>query len=198
MSKNKLLQGSRDSLAAQISKDPLNPFPWYRIMRERQPVYYAPEFNSWFITRYGDVQRVIANADLFSSQQAIRGGPPIDEGKTARPLLWTDPPRHRQLRSLVSQAFTPRTIADLAPRITEIVHTHLDAVAQEGALDIIKDLANPLPIIVIAELLGVPVADQQRLKLWSDIMVSPLQPVASLFVYGVKRLPMTWDISHTS
>src|ERR1700693_5586743 len=153
--KNKLLQGSRDSLTAQILKNPLNPFPWYRIIRERQPVYYAPEFNSWFITRYSDVQYVIDDAGLFSSQQAIKGSPPTDEGKTAPPPLGTDPPRHRQLRSLVSQAFTPRTIADLAPRITEIVHTHLDAVARKGTLDVIKDLANPLPIIVIAELLGV-------------------------------------------
>jgi cytochrome P450 len=75
------------------------------------------------------------------------------------------------LRSLVSQAFNPRTIAALAPRITQIVHTHLDAVAPTGHIDIVRDLANPLPIIVIAELLGIPTADQAKFKHWSDLIV---------------------------
>ena len=171
--KKTLLSGSNRSLTAQILRDPLNPFPWYRLMRERQPVYYAPEFKSWFIARYSDVQRVIDDATLFSSQQAIRARPPATGERIALTLLWADPPRHRQLRSLIGQAFTPRTIAGLEPRIAQIVHAHLDAVEHEGMMDCIKDLANPLPIIVIAELLGVPIEDRQRFKHWSDIIVSP-------------------------
>ncbi|GCE09018.1 cytochrome P450 [Dictyobacter aurantiacus] len=164
---------SEPSLTAHILNDPLNPFPWYRVMRERYPVYYSREFHSWFITRYSDVQRVISDPLLFSSEQSIRARPTNKIQPTTRPLLWTDPPRHRQLRSLINQAFTPRTIANLAPRITEIVHAHLDQVAARGQMDVVSDLANPLPIIVIAELLGIPIQDQQRFKHWSDIIVSP-------------------------
>ncbi|GHO82106.1 cytochrome P450 [Dictyobacter formicarum] len=166
-------QSSEPSLTAHILKDPLNPFPWYRMMREQYPVYYSREFHSWFITRYSDVQRVINDPLLFSSEQSIRSRPAGRVQQTTRTLLWTDPPRHRQLRSLINQAFTPRTIANLAPRVAEIVHSHLDQVASLGQMDVVKDLANPLPIIVIAELLGIPIQDQQQFKHWSDIIVSP-------------------------
>ena len=164
------------SLTASILADPLNPFPWYRILRERHPVYYSPEFHSWFVARYEDVQRIINDPGQFSSEQSVRRRPlgtPEEERGIARTLLWADPPHHRQLRSLISQAFTPRTVADLEPRITEVVHAHLDNVAAQGTMDVIKDLANPLPIIVIAELLGIPISDQQQFKYWSDIIVSP-------------------------
>jgi cytochrome P450 len=161
------------SLTAHILQDPLNPFPWYRLMRERYPAYYSPEFRSWFVTRYSDVQRVIDDPELFSSQQAIRSRATTSEQQSAPTLLWIDPPRHRQLRTLISQAFTPRTIAGLAPRVNEIVHRHLDSVAQQGKMDAIHDLAYPLPIIVIAELLGIPAKDQAQFKHWSDIIVSP-------------------------
>jgi cytochrome P450 len=171
-----MAQKSHPSLTAHLLKDPLQPFPWYRIMREQYPVYYSPEFNSWFISHYDDVQRVINDPELFSSQQTFRRRrPSSDEGKTVRTLLWADPPHHRQLRSLVSQAFTPRTIAGLSTRITQITHAHLDAVAARGTMDIINDLANPLPIIVIAELLGIPTRDQQQFKRWSDSIVSSVR-----------------------
>jgi len=165
---------TQPSLTAHLLEDPLHPFPSYRIMREQYPVYYSPEFKSWFISRYDDVQRVIDDPELFSSQQTFRRRRSQSEaGKPVRTLLWADPPHHRQLRSLVSQAFTPRTISALSTRITQIAHAHLDAVAARCTMDIINDLANPLPIIVIAELLGIPAQDQQQFKHWSDVIVSP-------------------------
>jgi len=167
-------QPERVSLAGHILRDPLNPFPWYKQMRETCPVFYAPEFRSWFVTRYTDVQSVIDDPVLFSSEQTIRGRRP-DEKKSVPTLLWTDPPRHSQLRSLVSQAFNPRAIAALAPRIAQIVHAQLDAVAGQGHLDVVQDLANPLPIIVIAELLGIPTADRAQFKCWSDIIVGTVR-----------------------
>ncbi len=162
------------SLAAHILREPLNPFPWYKLMRETCPVYYAPEFSSWFVTRYQDVLRVIDDPVLFSSEQTIRSRVRSNgNGRSAPTLLWTDPPRHGQLRALVGQAFNPRTIVALTPRISQIVNAHLDAVAAQGCMDVVCDLANPLPIIVIAELLGIPTTDQGQFKLWSDIIVSP-------------------------
>jgi cytochrome P450 len=171
-----MAQKSHSSITSHLLNDPLRPFPWYRILREKHPVYYAPEFKSWFISRYTDVQYVIDDPGLFSSQQTFRRRRSSSEqGRAAKTLLWADPPHHRQLRSLVSQAFTPRTIAGLSTRITQIAHAHLDAVALQGRMDIINDLANPLPIIVIAELLGIPTRDQQQFKGWSDSIVSPLR-----------------------
>jgi len=163
------------SITAHILQDLLNPFPWYQMLRAQHPVYFSREFNSWFITRYQDAQRIINDTAHFSSQQSIRSRVNASSGKTAPTLLWMDPPRHRQLRSLIGLAFTPRTILALAPRITEIMQMQLDAVISHGTMDVIQDIANPLPIIVIAELVGVPVADQQQFKFWSDIIVSPVR-----------------------
>lgn len=171
-----MIQKTSPSLTAQLLQDPLHPFPCYHLLRTERPAYYAPEFKSWFISRYDDVQCIINDPDLFSSQQTFRRRRPLsDTGNTARTLLWADPPHHKQLRSLVSQAFTPRTISGLATRITQITHTHLDLVARKGLMDVIHDLANPLPIIVIAELLGIPARDQQQFKSWSDSIVSPVR-----------------------
>lgn len=141
----------------------LNPFPWYRTMRESSPVYVDPARYTVNVFRYRDVQHVLTDHEVFSSQM-IRG----DYHPLSVSMINTDPPRHRQLRSLVTQAFTPRTIARLAPRITTIVHELLDQVATKGKMDVIDDLAYPLPVIVIAELLGVPVRDRERFKRWSD------------------------------
>jgi cytochrome P450 len=192
--KKQPIRKTPSSLTAHILEDPLNPFPWYQVLRERHPVYYSPEFHSWFIARYQDVQRIINDPVRFSSEQSVRKRPlgtPEEEKSIARALLWADPPHHRQLRSLISQAFTPRTVADLEPRVTEIVHAHLDNVALQGTMDVIKDLANPLPIIVIAELLGVPSSDQQQFKYWSDIIVSPARQEKKLAVQEMNAYFLT-------
>jgi cytochrome P450 len=83
-----------------------------------------------------------------------------------------DPPRHRQLRNIVTQAFTPRTVAQLVPRITEIVNDLLGQAIPRGKMDVIDDLAYPLPITVIAELLGVPAEDRALFRRWSNAIVS--------------------------
>lgn len=149
----------------------LNPFPRYEKMRRSQPVYYDPERQNWNVFRYSDVQRVLSDYSAFSSQ--FMGNAAQDPGEPfTASMIATDPPRHRQLRSLVSQAFTPRAVEGLAPRITEIVNDHLDRVMDTGQMDIIHDLGYPLPVIVIAELLGIPPEDRDRFKGWSDEVVS--------------------------
>jgi cytochrome P450 len=86
-------------------------------------------------------------------------------------MIATDPPRHRKLRSLVTQAFTPKAVENLALRIEEIVQETLDPVTATGKIDVISDLATPLPVTVIAEMLGIPAADRTRFKQWSDYVV---------------------------
>lgn len=152
------------------TSDPqLNPFPWYRRMRESTPVAYDARYDAWSVFRYDDVQRVLSEYSAFSSQFHGPGQPaetPLDAS-----LVSTDPPRHRELRSLVSQAFTPRAINRLAPRIEQITAGLLDRAGQDGRLDIVGDLSYPLPVTVIAELLGIPAADRERFKYWSDVIV---------------------------
>ena len=143
----------------------LNPFPEYKAMRESHPVHFNEMIQMWDIFRYDDVQRVLTDAATFSSE-FIRGGP------FSTSLISMDPPRHRQLRNIVTQAFTPRTIAQLAPRITEIVNNLLDAVQDKGTMDVIDDFAYPLPVTVIAELIGIPTEDLDRFRRWSNTLVS--------------------------
>lgn len=145
----------------------LNPFPRYGIMRKEHPVYFNPQYRFWQVYCYDDVQRVLSDYTSFSSN--FSGGQ--DRDPLSASLISMDPPRHRQFRNLVTQAFTPRGVAQLSDRITSIVNTLLDQVAARGRMDIIEDLAYPLPVTVIAEMLGIPHQDRERFKIWSDAVV---------------------------
>lgn len=142
----------------------LDPFPWYATMRRETPVHRDPATDTWHLFRYADVQRVLGDWETFSS----RTPPPPGQDDFNQSLITTDPPRHRSLRALAQQAFTPRRVDELAPRITEIAHGLLDRAADQRRMDFVRDFAIPLPVTVIAELLGVPLADQDDFKRWSD------------------------------
>ncbi|SRR5579883_2623211 len=146
----------------EVAYNRSNPYPWYRYMRETQPVFYDQERKRWYLFRYEDVQRAFLNPHVFSSK-GIAGG-----GFVGASFMATDPPYHRQLRALVSQTFTPRQIARLETRIQEIVRELLDAVVAAGEMDVITDLASPLASMVITELLDVPRADREQFKQWID------------------------------
>lgn len=146
--------------------NPLDPYPWYAERRKHTPVVFNPDFGAWMVYRYGDVQHVLSTWKDFSSQQP-RGNGSIDTSQSSLVIL-TDPPRHRQLRALVEQAFTPRQVRALAPRIEELVDELLGKVEGNARMDFIHDFAEPLPIIVIAEMLGVPSTDRLDFKRWSD------------------------------
>jgi cytochrome P450 len=162
----------------------LNPFPEYRILRETEPVSYDEERQWWEVFRYQDVQHVITDYATFSSEQVIKDqdfprneraqqdSNEQDQGEFVPTLVNVDPPRHRQLRSLITQAFTPRAVAQMAPRITAIVNEQLDTVVSTGRMDVIEDLSYPLPVIVIAEMLGIPSEQRAQFKRWSDDVLS--------------------------
>ena len=156
-------------------EQPLNPFPRYEAMRQSEPVFQDQETGVWHVFRYDDVQRVLSEHATFSSRY---GGDDPSGQLFAASLVNTDPPRHRQLRSLVSQAFTPRSVEALAPRISDLTNELLDPVIAAGTTDLIDQLAYPLPVIVIAELMGIPAADRDRFKQWSDVIVSQTRPGA--------------------
>lgn len=135
-------------------------------MREWRPVAYDTRTGLWDVFRYDDVERVLTDYAHFSSEQAMGGG------GLSESLIAMDPPRHRQLRALITQAFTPRAVARLEPRIRAITQQLLDQVRHAGTMDLIADLAYPLPAIVIAELLGVPSAERDTFKRWSDAIIT--------------------------
>src|SRR5207237_8569860 len=136
------------------------PFGWYEFMRETRPLSRDPSWGSWGVFTYAEVERVLSDHQAFSSQYGDLS------------LLNTDPPNHRQLRNLVSEAFTPRTVEALRPRITEIVDRLLDQLGPRGQMDVIADFAVPLPVKVIADLLGIPLDRREDFKLWSDAFVT--------------------------
>jgi cytochrome P450 len=143
------------------------PYNWYRTMRATQPVFNHPEWGGWQVFRYADVSRVLSEYATFSSASFNDQSDPIGSS-----IIQMDPPRHRQLRNLVTQAFTPRMVAQLEPRITAIVNELLDNVTKAGQMDVVADLAYPLPVTVIAELLGIPTELREDFKRWSDAIVS--------------------------
>jgi cytochrome P450 len=155
----------------QSAEHQLNPFPHYERMRESAPVHYDEQSGSWHVFRYDDVQRALSEYATFSSHMG--GDDASGTGQLfASSLIATDPPRHRQLRSLVTQAFTPKAVDALAPRIAALTDELLEGIAPRGSADLIQELAYPLPVIVIAELMGIPAEDRERFKQWSDVIVS--------------------------
>lgn len=144
-----------------------NPFAWYAEMRRDTPIFYDPEYQSWMVFRYDDVKHVFSDWKTFSSKIPQ----PPEQTDFTESLNFTDPPKHHTLRSLVGQVFTTRRVESLAPRIAQITHDLLDAVQHQGEMDFMHDLAIPLPVIVIAEILGVPVGDRGDFKRWSDGIV---------------------------
>jgi hypothetical protein len=163
------------SLAAMLDPEVLaNPYPLYHRLRTESPVHWDPLLRVWVVTRYEDVIRVLRD---FSAQ---RTPPPAQltlMGLAAlnpvakvmvKQMLFLDAAAHTRVRSLASAAFTPARVEVLRSHIREIIQNLLKPFASTGRMNLIADLAEPLPCIVTAEMLGVPVADHKMLKLWSQ------------------------------
>src|SRR2546426_368917 len=144
-----------------------DPYPSLRRLREVDPVSLTP-LGFWRLTRYADVMRLLY--DVPAGTRTTDGVlPGVDESLSGQRqfMLQQDPPAHTRLRRLVSRAFTPRAIAAIRPSIQRIVNQCLDQVAPRGEMDVIADLALPVPSTVICEMLGVPVADRDRFTVWT-------------------------------
>jgi cytochrome P450 len=154
----------------------LYPFEFYSQMRRLNPVVYDERNNIWGVFRYGDVQSVLGDYTTFSSgpqRSLILSSSETNPVPFQRQsLLRSDPPYHRTLRGVVASAFTPMIIAKLEPHIENIAHEILNEVIAKGKMDLIDDLAYPLPVTIIAELLGVPIEDRNLFRGWADTIVS--------------------------
>ena len=163
---------------------PANPYPQYAALRSVAPVYPTP-FGPWLATRYDDVVRILRDPTLsvearnagvlpMSDEMVAAAG---DRSRGSRAMLNLDPPDHDRLRRLVAKAFTPKTVEGLAPLCRRLVADALDAAAERGEMDVIADLAFPLPFTVISEMLGMPTDRRDDLRTWSAALVKTLDPV---------------------
>ena len=163
-----------------------NPYPVYALLRTVRPIMEMPipDYSGpgvWLLTRYREVELCLRDARL--SVERMRA-PLIRDNlermpsfiqqsaHNARSMLVMDPPDHTRVRKLVNQAFTPRRVAALKPRLERVLETLLVAVERDGGMDLIHDLAEPFPAIVIAELLGVPPEDHRMFRQWSSALVA--------------------------
>ena len=150
-----------------------NPYPLYQRLRTEDPVHWDPFLHAWVVTRYADVvtvfQRFSADRTPTPEQLAALGMQelaPLAQ-VMVRQMLFLDPPDHARVRGLASKAFTPGRVAVLRSHIQEITNRLLDAVQDKGEMEVLADLAYPLPAIVTAEMLGVPTSDWRELTSWS-------------------------------
>ncbi len=159
---------SYDPTSASIRN---NPYDTYDRMRDKDPVHRMRLINAWALTRFEDVDMVLRDHKRFSK----------DDGADMeyRSMLHHDPPDHTRLRSLVSKAFTPRSVAELHPGIQRIVDELLADLEGKDRFDLIESFAFPLPVTVIAEMLGVPAQDMDRFKDWSNDIALTIEPSLS-------------------
>ena len=161
-----------------------DPYPLYKRLREEDPVHWSEPLDAWVLTRYDDVVAILRDPRFSADRRGARNryaqeamaaaeehGGPLARANT---MLTADPPEHTRMRLLISKAFLPRAVEKLRPHIQDIADELLDAAQDPGRLDLLLDFAVPLPMIVIAELMGVPTADRAQFKRWSDDVVATL------------------------
>lgn len=164
-----------------IGDPQVDPYPYLDEIRERDPVHWSYVLRGWLISRHADVLEFLRDPATSKDMGNVRlrspmADPLFERGPDDTPsMLVLDPPEHTRLRSLVSQAFTPRAVAALQPRIEVIATELLDAMVDGADFDLMHAYANQLPVIVIAELLGVPSEDRGRFKAWSDAVAEGLR-----------------------
>ncbi len=142
--------------------DPYRAFAW---MRRHAPAYYDEQGDVWGITRYADVRAIGQDPQAFSSAQGSRPNTPLPY------MIDMDAPEHRRRRRLVSAGFTPEAVRLRQPRVREVCDEILDAVCEKGSCDLVTDIAAPLPLVMIADMLGFPPSDWSKLLEWSETML---------------------------
>ena len=179
-------QTLRERMHSGVSYNPLSPrtaqdpYPVYAALRARDPVHRSRLLNAWLVTRYRDIDAVLQDHRRFgndprtgtrsSRQRAML--PPPEEFT----LLFLDPPGHTRLRGLVTTAFAPGAVKALEPRIREVLGSLLDGIEDLAGFDFMRAVARPLPVIVMAGMLGVPPEDRQRFSVWSAQRARLLEP----------------------
>lgn len=196
------IAGSRPAAVGPARFNPLlpdyvvNPYPQLHRLREEDPVHWSSTLGVWILTRYADVHAALRDS-RFSCMAGrwdqyekffLRGGSatsPMAE-MYSKWMLQLDPPDHTRLRGLVNKAFTPRVVEAMRPRIQAMVDDIIDRSIESGNMEVMDELAFPLPILVIADLLGVPREDYEKIRTWTHALLPSLSPAIS--AQGVARV----------
>lgn len=154
-----------DPYAAELRE---NPYPVYQYLRDEAPLYRNPDKGFYVLSRFADVLGVLHDWQTYSSAQGItlEGLPPDVQPE----MITMDPPRHHELRDLVKRAFTPKAIGALEPRVLAIADDLAAALDPDG-FDLVRDIAGPVPSVVICELLGIPITDRPLFRGWIDTLI---------------------------
>lgn len=180
-----LLRAGLERLATGVLFNPMqqgmrvDPYPAYKALRERDPIHRSYPADGWVLSRYDDIMAVLADKTYSADERHWvryqrerarnrRAGVPDAYEYGIVSMLRSDPPDHTRLRTLVSKAFTPRAVERMRPRIEAVVEAIVHDLKQRSHFDLMADFASPLPVVIIAEMLGVDVQDQQRFRHWSN------------------------------
>jgi cytochrome P450 len=172
-----------------------NPYPTYRALVEEQPLYHSP-FGPLLVSRYEDCFTLLRHPAASSDATKLPGWEP-PPGVSPETLISSffnlDPPDHTHRRGLVSRAFTPQRVERLRPRMQQIVDEALDQAAERGGMEVVGELAFPLPVLIICELLGVPTEDIEQFKVWSANAVRGIDPPFTLSPQVLERHLAAYD-----
>jgi cytochrome P450 len=148
-----------------------DPFPYYRALHRDAPVHEVSKYGFYVLSRYDDV---VAAAQDFENFSTTWGPGPQRIETNVASILQSDPPQHNRLRSIISKAFTPRAVRACEPLVDTYAHERIDAILSQGEADLISEYAIPIPVVVIAEMLGVPREDHALFRKWSDDIVGAI------------------------
>jgi cytochrome P450 len=186
-----LLNLQRDNLRS-------NPYPFYEQLRDQDPIHWDQELGFWVFTRYADIDSLYTDERFSRAQGLMRNFERLSEVERqivepvyhsfSKTVFYSDPPYHTHLRGLMNHAFTPRRVERLRLYIQRTVNELVDdAQGKNKTFDVIRDLAYPLPVMVISELLGLPSSDRERFKQWSDDLFAILGTVRSKSIPLLER-----------
>lgn len=168
----------RDQLpkAIRSRKGQLEPFEWYATMREESPVHFDEHRQRWDLFRYDDINRVLSDPETFTADRTQADPDSASNtdsgGSILQTMISVDPPEHNRLRGFVNERFQPGTLREYQPRIAELTEELLDQIDDTNRSDFVDTFAIPLPVTVIAELLGIPSERRDQFKDWSDALVA--------------------------
>ena len=199
-----MMNQARLTLNETVPMDPAiiaDPYPRYRQLREEDPVHWNQGINCWVLTRYTDVLAALRDQRLSSAQiSAFSERLPDAAAEKIQPLtrlfsdIMSDPPNHTRLSKLANKAFPPRVVERMRSSIQATTDVLLDSIEKDGGshgrFEVIKDLANPLPAIVIPEMLGVPAGDRDQFKIWSGHLAA--------FLGNIRTVSETAEIAQSS
>ena len=164
-----------------------NPYPFYDMLRAFAPIFYWQPWGMWFLTTHEDCHALLRDDRFGHLPLSVAAAPPSQRALWQMQTNWLltmNPPDHTRLRGLVQKAFTPRAVAQLRATIQRLTDALIDRMAEKEQVDVIADLAYPLPVAVICEMLGVPLADQGRFHAWSAALVHSLDLTDEPAVYN--------------